>query len=285
MEKNKRNLNEDVSDNAIELLGVLKHNFYNLNLLEIQEQNVELKNIVKQKTNKLNDVIANNIRFMSLIGHDLRSPFTSILGVLKLLKIGLENYDKDEFELLINVADKSVNSALNLTNNLLAWSLLQNDHQSFYPINIHFHDLIVEMIREINHFSIKKQISLYHTVPKDLCITADIQMIKAVLRNLIMNAIKFTEKNGEIIISAIDKKQFVEIEVSDNGIGMSKQVQENLFKFGVTKSMLGTNNEKGTGLGLLLCKEFIEIHCGKIYVESILEQGSKFKFQLPFSKI
>ena len=127
----------------------------------------------------------------------------------------------------------------------------------------------------------QKHISLKQDIGQELNVTADLQMVKTILRNLICNAIKYTNENGKIVINALEKKKLVEVDVTDNGIGISKEIQKKLFKIDFLHSTPGTNDEKGTGLGLLLCKEFIELHGGDIWIESQPGRGSRFSFTLP----
>jgi len=141
--------------------------------------------------------------------------------------------------------------------------------------------LLKDEIESINTSARQKQITLNHSIAPNLNIAADIQMVRTILRNLISNAIKYTNTGGKITISASERKQYVEIAVKDNGIGISFEALRNLFKIDGFHSKAGTNNEKGTGLGLLLCKEFIEMHGGDIRVESAQGRGSKFIFTLP----
>jgi signal transduction histidine kinase len=141
--------------------------------------------------------------------------------------------------------------------------------------------LIEEEMEAINIKASHKEIIIYNSIAPDLLVLADIQMIKSVVRNLLSNAVKFTNSGGEITISASEKQKFVEIQVEDNGIGISAENIKALFNPGVRHSTSGTHKEKGTGLGLIICKEFIEIHGGSIYVESEPGKGSRFIFTLP----
>jgi signal transduction histidine kinase len=140
---------------------------------------------------------------------------------------------------------------------------------------------LVSELKNINFSANQKQITLKHSVPPNLNVTADMEMIKTILRNLINNAIKFSHSRGEITISATESDQYVEISVRDTEIGISRERQRKLFKMDSFRSKSGTDNEIGTGLGLLLCKEFVEMHGGHICVESEPGKGSEFKFTLP----
>lgn len=252
-----------------------------LRLQEMEERNAHLENIVEHQKKELFKVVATNTKFIAIIAHDLRSPFSSIIGVLEILKKSLSDYNRDEIEKFINIASNAANDTLVLLDNLLMWALSQNEKKSFHPVTINLHEFLAHEIESINTSARQKQIMLHHSIVPNLNVTADLQMISSILRNLMSNAIKYTNTGGEITISASESKQFVEIEVRDTGIGISHEGQRNLFKIDEFHSTAGTHNEKGAGFGLLLCKEFVEIHGGKIWVESEPGNGSKFKFALP----
>lgn len=275
------------SSKLLDLSGVIgdtgkaSKNHLMLRLREMEELNVHLEKLVEQRTKKLTEVVATNTKFLSIIAHDLRSPFSSILGVLEILKINLNDYNKNEIEDYVDIAYNSANSTLSLLDSLLAWTISQNKEKSFNPVKINLNELLIDEIECINTSANQKQIRLSHSIAPDLNVNADLQMVKTILRNLISNAIKYTNTGGEITISASENKQFVEVEVKDNGIGISLEAQKKLFKIEAFHSTAGTNNEKGTGLGLLLCKEFIKLHGGNLLIESEPGKGSKFKFTMP----
>lgn len=250
-------------------------------LQEMEELNIHLEQLLDQRTAENAEVVATNTKFISILSHDLRSPFSSILGVLQILKKSLNDYDKDEFEKYINIASDSANRTLNLLDELLDWTISQNLKKSFNPVKINLKELVEAEIVNMGFSAIQKQISLTHSITSTLYVIADLQMIKTVLRNLISNAVKYSNTRGEIIISASEIRQFVEIAVKDNGIGISLEAQKDLYKIDAFHTTKGTNNEKGNGLGLILCKEFIETHGGKIRIESEPNRGSKVTFTLP----
>ncbi|MBN2862485.1 MAG: HAMP domain-containing histidine kinase [Bacteroidales bacterium] len=240
-----------------------------------------LEKRIEKQTMKLREVIATNTKFLSILSHDLRSPFSSILCALEIVKDNLNNFNKCEIVNYIDIASNSANNTLNLLDNLLAWTIAQNNGKSFNPVKINLRGLVKDEIDTMNVQANQKQIMLNHSIAPSLNIAADLQMIRTVLRNLISNAIKYTNTGGEINIIALEREQYVEIAVKDNGIGISRVVQRNLFKNDGFHSGTGTNNEKGTGLGLLLCKEFIELHGGDIRIESKQGKGCKVIFTIP----
>ena len=267
-------VSESGSDTAVEKKLLLR-------LREMEELNTGLELLVEQRTSKLVEIVSTNAKFLSIIAHDLRNPFSSILGILELLKMSLKELDKNEIEKYIEIVYNSANNTLTLLDNLLVWALSQNKEKNFKPIKINLYELLREEIENLKTLASQKQITLRHSVKPDLNVTADIQMVKTILRNLINNAIKYTNVNGEIIIDANEVNQYIEIAIKDNGIGISAEDQRKLFKIDAFHSTPGTHDEKGTGLGLLLCKEFVELHGGNIRIESEAGKGSRFAFTLP----
>ena len=255
------------------------HIFFRLK--EIEERNRHLEEIAEQRKREITEVAATHAKFVSIIAHDLRSPFHSILGALELVKLKLEDYNIVDIENYIEMASESANRTLKLLDDLLKWTISQNEEKNFKPVRVHLYSLLVSELKNINFSANQKQITLKHSVPPNLNVTADMEMIKTILRNLINNAIKFSHSRGEITISATESDQYVEISVRDTGIGISRERQRKLFKMDSFRSKSGIDNEIGTGLGLLLCKEFVEMHGGHICVESEPGKGSEFKFTLP----
>jgi two-component system, sensor histidine kinase and response regulator len=272
-----------LSDKSVVIYNTSKaaEKHFILRLQEMEELNAQLEILIERQTKELADVTSTNAKFISIVAHDLRSPFGSILGALELLKGKMNDYHIMDIERYINTATNSANRALSLIESLMEWVISQNKEKSFNPIKINLYKLIEDEYESIHVLARLKQIRLNHFIEPALNISADLQMVKTIFRNLISNAIKYTNNNGEIIISASEIGQFVEITVKDNGIGISYKVQSELFKMETFHSTAGTNNEQGTGLGLLLCKEFVEIHGGKIRIESEPGKGSKFKVTLP----
>ena len=252
-----------------------------LQLREMEEINTSLELLVEQRTNKLVEIVSTNGKFLSIIAHDLRSPFSSIIGILELLKMSLKEFNKNEIEEYVDIVYKSANNTLVLLDNLLVWAVSQNKEKNFKPVKINLYELLREEIENLKTLASQKQITLSHLIKPEVNVTADLQMVKTILRNLISNAIKYTNVNGEIVINACELKKFVEVTVKDNGIGISDENMRKLFKIDAFHSTPGTHDEKGTGLGLLLCKEFVELHGGSIRIESESGKGSIFSFTLP----
>ncbi|MBS3770867.1 MAG: HAMP domain-containing sensor histidine kinase [Bacteroidales bacterium] len=253
---------------------------HNSELLKIKKQNVRLKNRVRQLKTKLENTRDNNAKFIGLIAHDLRSPFNAIIGALELLKEnkGADEKEKDHY---IQHVYESAKNTLNLIDSLQDWAIAQNNEEYFNPVKINLSELFAELIENIEFSAKQKQIKLCDYVDPNLNITADPQMVRAILRNLIDNAIKFTDNGGTVALTGSDRGQVFEITVNDTGKGISEEIQKQLFK-NPFNSEQESCNENGASLGLFLCREFVEVHGGTIKVESEPGRGSKFKFTLPY---
>jgi len=239
----------------------------------ILEMNATLKNLNITKD-----------KLFSIIAHDLRSPFNHILSFSELLLDEADNIETEQLEHYSKIINRSAKNTLVLLDNLLNWAKSQTGQLRFEPENHYFKYIIKEIIELSSNSAINKNISLNFFNEEDIVVFADSQMLKTILRNLISNAIKFTNLNGEVSINALKKNNYVEIAISDNGTGMNEETQNKLFNLDTNETTQGTAEEKGSGLGLILCKEFVEKHAGKIWVESELGKGSVFKFTLPVNQ-
>lgn len=254
----------------------------------IVEQNKKLSKVVEQlyKNNEeLNKLIASKDKFFSIIAHDLKGPVGNLNSFLNFMTSQYENISKEEFKKDLSLLENASQKIKDLLENLLTWARSQKGDIQYKPENYSLTKLIQANMMLLESSAANKKISVINQVPEEMKGFFDYQMITTVIRNLISNAIKYTKSNGQITISGKEKDGFVEICVEDNGVGMSKEVCENLFKIDVKHfSTEGTGGEKGTGLGLILCKEFVDKHLGEMLVESEIGKGSKFKFTIPRSK-
>jgi signal transduction histidine kinase len=265
---------------------------------EIEEKNAELlelnKEISKQKdeiitinaeietkNNKLQELNATKDKFFSIIAHDLKNPFNAILGFSDLLVSAGNRYPQERTMEMIGMINTSAHNAYSLLENLLEWSRSQVGGIEFNPQHLDLKDLVCENQCLCDNMAKEKDISIVCDIPDDLTIYADKNMLNTIMRNLITNAIKFTHKGGNINITVIWNSTDIIISVQDTGVGMDENTKHNLFKINEKSSVSGTENESGTGLGLIICKEFIEKHNGRIWVESELGKGSDFKLSLP----
>ncbi len=238
--------------------------------LKIQQQNMELLNLNEDKD-----------RFISILGHDLKSPFNSILGFLGLLTKNIRKYDIDKIEKQINIINSSAQNTFNLLEDILLWARSQAGKLAYEPQKLNFTNICNEAIDTLNLTINNKNININHFPSGEINIFADKNMVNTILRNLISNGIKFTKPNGNISVYAELNQKNALITVSDNGVGIEPEKLIQLFDITQKITTEGTANEKGTGLGLVICKELIEKHGGKIWVESELGKGSDFKFTLP----
>jgi two-component system, sensor histidine kinase and response regulator len=250
-------------------------------LQEMERLSADLEKLLDQRTKELAEAVAANARSISIIAHDLRGPICTILTALELIKYELVHQDTGEMEHFVKSASGSAHSAINLLDNLAEWSMLQNKGQKFNPVEINLKQFIVSEIENLSTYANHKKISLNFSITPDLNVYIDLQMSRTIMRNLISNAIKFTNSGGEITVSARVRHPNVEIAVTDNGIGMSSEDQDSIFKN--EDIFLGplTRNRQGSGLGLRLCREFAGKHGGQITLESKPGKGSKFTFSLP----
>jgi len=253
--------------------------------------NDELKSNVKEvntlnetltsKNETLNELNATKDKFFGIIAHDLKNPFNSMLGFSNMLNENFDTYDTTEQKKFLSLIHISIQNTYNLLDNLLLWSQSQKGIIDFKSEKTNLFLLANDSISLLNQSAEKKSISLINQIPENIFVKADRNMVSVIIRNLISNAIKFTSKGGEIILKAENKEQFTEVEVKDTGVGIAKEVQSKLFDISKNTSTHGTENETGTGLGLILCKEFAEKNNGKIWVDSELGKGSSFKFTIP----
>lgn len=220
-------------------------------------------------------------RFLSILAHDLKNPFNSILGFLGLLKRNLQRYSKEEIDKHVSTVLESAQHTYDLLDDLLNWSHLQSDTLPFEPEKLNLQDIFTEIVEILKLNSKNKNISISIKPHAELYIYADKQMISATMRNLLSNAIKFTNKGGQIEVKTQEDHSHITITVSDNGIGIDKETIDKLFDISQKHSSKGTENEKGTGFGLFLCKDFVEKHGGRIWVESETGKGSHFSFTIP----
>jgi two-component system, sensor histidine kinase and response regulator len=251
-----------------------------VNVRDITERKKAEKELLESKT-RLSEANATKDRFFSTIGHDLKSPFSSILGFSDILLEQIKNKDYRGIDEYARIIHDSSNRAMDLLTNLLEWSRAQTGRLEFDPDFFELTSIIEEIVELYSDTAEQKSISITIKLPNAIPVFADKSIVKTILRNLISNAIKFTNPEGEIIIGAEQRKDELIVSVSDNGIGIKEENINKLFRIDYCYSTLGTNKEKGTGLGLLLCKEFIEMHGGKIWVESKKDKGSIFNFSLP----
>lgn len=236
---------------------------------------------LEMKKDELQKLNATKDRFFSIIAHDLRNPFTVLLGYIDLLTDHYNVVDEQRKSKYLQNIKSSSESIYKLLENLLQWARLNTGSIEYSPKIIDLHSVIAANISFLQNHAENKCIRVNAYVEENLSAFGDVNMITFVIRNLVSNAIKFTNKFGEVNVYAKEKAEGVEIIVSDNGVGICEDDIPKLFNIDVPHTTKGTFEETGTGLGLIICKEFIEKHSGTFLVESQLGEGSKFTFRIP----
>ncbi|MBB1127125.1 ATP-binding protein [Thiospirillum jenense] len=234
----------------------------------------------KQNTLQLAELNTTKDKFISILAHDLRTPFNALLFFSDLLKNQRESCDQETFDSSINIMYETSKNTYALLENLLQWARTQQKRVPFHPEAVKLGFLVRECIALVNSTAQLKQLTIIDRTQADKTVWVDVEMIKTVLRNLLTNAIKFSRPNGMITLNTTICGDQVEVTVADNGVGMSAATQQGLFYLDSHVSTRGTAGESGTGLGLLICKEFVTLNGGNIWVTSELNRGSEFKFTL-----
>jgi signal transduction histidine kinase len=251
---------------------------------QLQEEVAERKRVEKRLKNvnqQLKKSNASKDTLFSIIAHDLRAPFSALLGLSETVIHYIGEYSKEEIrENMIKIRTSS-EAVYSLLENLLAWSRLQRGLLKFRPTVISLYEIVEDNVALFKSQAEQKQIALHHQIAADMTVYADKSMLETIIRNLLSNALKFTEQGGIIDISATPSDQLVEIAVNDTGVGIAQDMIPKLFHIDTHYTNVGTEGEHGSGLGLSLCKELVEKHRGTIGVQSEEGRGSTFRFTLP----
>lgn len=248
-------------------------------LHELQSKN----ELILQQHDDLKKLIHQKDIFLSIIAHDLKSPLSSIYGLSTLLVESLDEHADDQTANFASYIQRSSAKTIDLLNNLIIWIKSQTGKLQFEFTELNINDVVNEVLATYQDTARAKNIQIYNNVPGVILAHGDAQTLQTVLRNLIFNAIKFTHPGGEININALQQEDSIQVSVSDNGIGISAKMQEDIFKLHKNTGREGTAGEASTGLGLLLCKELMEMNRGAIGLESVEGKGSRFFFTLPVS--
>ncbi len=274
--------NEQITHQTTEL-KIFADNLKNANELLIEKQKIveDQKNELVNNNEKLLLLNSTKDKFFSIIAHDLRNPFNAVQGFSELLLKNYRRLAEEKIQRYLHLIHSSSKNGNYLLENLLQWSRSQTDHISFTPVNINIYNLFQETVHYFESDISGKKITVEFNPEPETTVLADENMIRTILRNLISNAIKFTAEEGTIRLSALRSGSYMQISVEDSGIGISDENQKLLFRVDTNISTKGTNSETGTGLGLILCREFVQKHQGEIWVESVPGKGSKFIFTIP----
>jgi signal transduction histidine kinase len=240
---------------------------------------------VKNQNVELHELNATKDKFFSIISHDLKGPLNSLTSFSGLLINHTDSLSKDEIKMLAGDLDKSLKNLFALLENLLEWSRSQTGKIEFTPEQVDILSLLEQNRALLQTQASTKKISIQTLYSKPTRVQVHKQSINTVIRNLISNAIKFTPEGGTITVDAKEDNHMLEMSVKDNGVGMPEEVLGKLFRIDTKHTTKGTANEKGTGLGLILCKDFVEKNGGKIWVESEIGKGSTFHFTIPIAPV
>jgi signal transduction histidine kinase len=248
-------------------------------------QDITAKKLEIQKTRKLNAKLRHsNIqkdKLFSIIAHDFRSPFAGCLGLLEMVLDDLDSFSNDDLRKMLEMIYNQSQSTYQLLESLLEWAMTQQNRINFSPERIDLHHIAGMTFFALNSNAEKKNIQLLNRIKKGTYVNADKNMLRTILKNLLSNGIKFTNQDGIIEVRAKVKNRFIEISVTDNGIGIQKNSQKRIFDIDYQYIGKGTDGEKGTGIGLHVCREFVGRHGGAIAVDSEPGKGSTFRFTLP----
>lgn len=257
--------------NAAELLARVKTH------LELKWAKEDLRN----SRDQLQELNATKDKFFSIIAHDLRNPFNALISGSEMLVHYFEELEQEQIKEFIGEINMASKQAFNLLGNLLEWARSQTGRILYSPEKIKIDEIVQENMDLLEQNAKEKNIHLANEVEAETFAYADKDMITTVVRNIMANALKYTSNGGEVTIASKDAGDYREIWISDTGIGIEEEDMDKLFRIDTKHSTLGTADERGTGLGLILCKEFVEGNHGKIWVESKVGKGSHFKFTLP----
>jgi signal transduction histidine kinase len=250
---------------------------------DITERKLRENNLLEIEKN-LKELNYSKDKFLAIIAHDLRNSFHLMINMTDMIIHNIEHDNKQgALKKSKIIYDTSV-TTYNLLQNLLEWALIQQQNVKFKPHNLTIVQLLEEEIHNLHAYAEQKELTIGHTIEPQLKVYGDQDMLKTVFRNLLSNAIKYSFTGGKIRISGSVVNNVVTIEFTDNGTGMTQEEQEKLFRIDSSFSKKGTASENGTGLGLLLCKEFIQMHGGNIWVKSTPDAGSTFTFTIPVAQ-
>lgn len=253
---------------------------YLLTTIEDIDEYKKLLDELSLSTEELKSINATKDKLLSIIAHDLRGPFANIVNLSEILISQVREKDYEEIDTYANMIQTSTQKVTGLLTNLLEWSKLKTGKISFFPAPHKLADIIGETLDLLGPQAAHKGISITHEVDKNLIVSIDKNMFSTIIRNLVSNAIKFTNNGGNIKIKIDFRDQLLTCSIIDDGVGMDSYKLDKLFRIEEKVSTPGTNNEQGTGLGLILCKEFVDLHHGEIKATSELGKGTNITFTL-----
>lgn len=244
---------------------------------ELVKENIALKHQIEKLQTKSNQLLHHNHKIVSIIAHDLRSPYNTLLGAVELLKTST-NLSKEMISHYLDMISDTTNNSLHLLDDLLDWAIISKSKSIFRPSKYLLKEIVDKVLYSVQSLADMKEISIINNVSFNFLVNVDRNMIETVLRNLISNAVQYHRSGGTVVINATEIERFVEIEVSDNGNGINKKFLKQLFFEEKLAETNETKEERWKGLGLLFSKEFIEMHGGKLNIETEEGKGTNVKF-------
>ncbi|RLD85345.1 MAG: hypothetical protein DRJ07_03210, partial [Bacteroidetes bacterium] len=275
LKDNVKIISQDFVEAFIYLASANMHKKYIENKLNLERDKLQ------KSENKLKDLNAKKDKFFSIISHDLKNPFNTILGFSGILLNKADTLERDKIEEFSKLIHDAAGSSYEMMLNLFQWAKSQRGKLEANIEKLDINDVINKNIQLFASESVKKEIKVIYEPEKDLHLNSDINMLETIIRNLLSNAFKFTKHKGEIKITVKKNQEFIQIEIADNGIGIKEENKAKMFNIDSGKSTYGTDKERGSGLGLILCKEFVEMLGGKIWFDSEEGRGSTFIFTVP----
>ena len=260
-----------------EMLGYVK-------ILRDLTERKQSEDAIKKYIKDLEDLNTHKESVMAILSHDLRSPLAAIIGTAAYLKEGFQKMKPDEVQGMLDLLHKSSTDELDMLDYLVEWARIKYASEVFSPTKIKLTEYIGKVFETLNETASINTINLHHEIEEDTSVFADGKMLISIIQNIVSNAIKHTGKGGTITVSAKSKDNKIIVQVKDNGVGMSKEIRENLFVPRMKTLSEAKRKNKGAGIGLLLVKGFLEKNGGEIWVESIEGEGSSFYFTLPIEK-
>jgi signal transduction histidine kinase len=247
---------------------------------ELKELTQQLEQVEKEKE-KLRVLNEKKDRLFSVMAHDLRSPFQSLLGISEILSSEAESLSVEEIIKFSSILNSAIKNQFELLNHILDWARLQTNKIDFNPKEVNLYDIVSKVINVFIPMAVSKNIELTSEIKKDTIVTADEDMLTIILQNLISNAIKYSYKNSQVKVTDNYSGGKHCITIIDNGVGLTKEAIEKIFKFDSKYSVPGTEGETGSGIGLMIISEMLKRHSGELTVESKINIGSSFTFSLP----
>jgi len=263
--------------------NVLEQRSTDRKIKELLIENTQLKQQLQNRAYKTNEILNHNQKIVSIIAHDLRSPYNSLLDALDLLRQNAASMNKEELSSYFNLIYNTTNNSLELLDNLLGWTTLNSSSRKFSPNLLNLDNVVEGVLDNLKPISEMKGINVVNNIPANLETLADQNMLATVIRNLVTNAIQYNHQGGHVLISAKVVDKLLEVEIRDDGMGINEDDLDKLIYNPEENVAMGSKEGRWKGLGLMFCREFIEMHGGDMKIESMVGVGTAVKFTIPLS--